>query len=60
MPKRNRAFLFLVMPIAIFLWIFGWALYFLGSRKQTPQPWTKNIQENLEINVLIPEQQYAE
>jgi hypothetical protein len=48
------------MPIAIFLWVFGWALYFLGSRRQMPQPWTKNVQENLEINVLMPEHQYAE
>jgi hypothetical protein len=48
------------MPIAIFLWIFGWALHFLGSRRQMPQPWPKNVQENLKINVLMPEHQYAE
>jgi hypothetical protein len=34
MPKRNRAILSLVLPMAIFPWLIGWNLFMLGSKME--------------------------
>ncbi len=33
MARRNRVVFLLVMPVAAFLWFFGWSLSFVGSKK---------------------------
>jgi flagellar basal body-associated protein FliL len=38
MRVRNRAVILILMPITIFLWLIGWALFWTGSKNQPPTP----------------------
>jgi hypothetical protein len=38
MRKRNKVTLFLMLPIAIFIWFVGWSLYWIGSREKAVKP----------------------
>ena len=44
--RRNRLISFLLMPIAVFLWILGWALCWLGVEKAKKAEHILNISEN--------------
>ena len=58
MPKRNRAALLLVLPIAVFLWFIGWSVYWVGSRVKASKPERMHA-NGLTFTVLMPEQKYA-
>jgi hypothetical protein len=58
MPKRNRAALLLVLPIAVFFWFIGWSLYWMGSRGKALKPGKMPV-NGLTFTVLMPEQKYA-
>jgi len=60
MRKRNRVALFLVMPLAVFFWVFGWSLYWIGSKKKLAKPVKRDSGKELAFTVLIPEQKYAQ
>jgi len=34
MPHRNKAVVFLVMPLAVFIWLIGWVMFYFGSRQE--------------------------
>ena len=55
MPKRNRIFLLLAMPVAVFLWCIGWALYWIGAKKEKLKPAPVKKAENVTLTVLVPE-----
>jgi len=59
MRKRNRVALFLIMPLAVFLWVFGWSLYWIGSNKRLTEPGERDSSKELSFAVLMPEQKYA-
>ena len=59
MRKQNRVILFLVMPSVVFLWVFGWSLYWIGSNKKLTEPEKRNSSKDLAFTVLVPEQKYA-
>jgi len=49
--------LFLAMPLAVFFWIFGWSLYWIGTQRDFAKPTLKRPNSNgLTFGVLIPEQ----
>ena len=60
MQIRNRLILFLALPVVVFLWFFGWSLYWIGSAKYNAKFAERKSQEDLAFEVLTPEQQYAE
>jgi hypothetical protein len=33
--KRNRAFIAILLPAIIFLWIVGWSLYWIGHQRES-------------------------
>jgi hypothetical protein len=57
---RNRVIRLLFLPIAIFLWIIGWAMLWAGSRKeqetQRTQADTAPEDESITIIPIIPEE----
>jgi hypothetical protein len=57
MPKRVITLLFL--PIAVFLWIIGWAMLWAGARKEQEteqtQAETRTEDESITIIPMIPE-----
>jgi len=59
MRKRNRFTLFLVTPLAVFFWFFGWSLYWIGSNKKLSKPRKKESSKELTFTVLMPQQKYA-
>ena len=60
MRIRNRLTLFLVMPIVIFFWFFGWSLYWIGSSKNKAKIAKAKTLKDITFEVLTAEQQYAE
>lgn len=36
--KRNRVMLLLLLPVVLFLWFVGWALYWIGSKQEPRKP----------------------
>lgn len=59
MRKRNRGTLFLMLPLVVFFWFFGWSLYWIGSKKEVVKPRQKSDHKELTFTVLVPEQKYA-
>jgi hypothetical protein len=57
MRKRNRASLFLVWPIVLFIWIIGWSLYWIGSKKDSAKPRETREHKELIFTMLTPEQE---
>ena len=51
--------MFLVMPLAVFFWVFGWSLFWIGSNKKLAKPVKRNSSKELIFTVLMPEQKYA-
>jgi len=51
--------LFLVTPLAVFFWFFGWSLYWIGSNKKLANPRKKDNGRELTFTVLMPQQKYA-
>jgi hypothetical protein len=47
------------MPLVVFLWIFGWSLYWIGSKKKRVKPRKRDNSKDLTFTVLMPEQKYA-
>jgi hypothetical protein len=56
MPKKKRIFVFLAMPFAVFLWFIGWALYWVGARKEKLKPEPVKKKESVTLTVLLPEE----
>jgi hypothetical protein len=50
------------MPAAVFLWLIGWSLYWIGSKRRIPSlkvnP-AKKEQEDFSPLLIMLEQQYA-
>jgi hypothetical protein len=57
--KRNRAARALLLPVAAMLWLIGWSLYWIGSRKQLDKSAKSNRHEDVIFTVLMPEQKHA-
>jgi hypothetical protein len=57
---RNRVIRLLILPIAIFLWIIGWAMLWAGARKeqetQQTQAETAPEDEFITIIPMMPEE----
>lgn len=55
MPKRSRIVVFVMLPVAVFLWFVGWSFYWIGGKKEEAKP--KKIAEanDLTFTVLFPE-----
>lgn len=51
--------MFLVTPLAVFFWFFGWSLYWIGSNKKLSKPEKKESSKELTFTVLMPQQKYA-
>ena len=54
-PKRKSIFVLLAMPVAVFLWLIGWALYWIGAKKEKLKPAPVNKTENVTLTVVLPE-----
>jgi hypothetical protein len=59
MRKRNRAALFLILPIIIFIWFLGWSLYWISSRGKVVKPRKIIDRKDLTFTVLVPEKKLA-
>jgi hypothetical protein len=59
MRKRNRIAWFLIMPLAVFFWFFGWSLYWTGAKKLQIKRKPTHTQAELTFTVIMPEQKYA-
>jgi hypothetical protein len=57
---RNRIIRSLLIPIAILLWIIGWTMVWIGSRKeqgtQPAQTRTTQKEDSITIMPMIPEE----
>ena len=60
MRRRNRFITFLALPLAVFLWVIGWSLSWIGSRERKVEPRKKPTRKELSFVVLTPEQKFAE
>jgi flagellar basal body-associated protein FliL len=60
--KRNRAIMVLLLPVMAILWLIGWGLYWVGSKKQPAKPAKSNRQEDEDVTftMLMPEQKHAQ
>jgi ATP-dependent Zn protease len=61
-PRRqNRALTVLLMPVLVFLWLIGWSFHWIGRRNQKgkSQKKTQEKQDDLTLNLIVSEQQYA-
>ncbi len=58
MRKRNKLALLLILPVAVFIWLVGWSLYWSGSRGKATET-NKATNTGLTFTVLMPEQKYA-
>jgi flagellar basal body-associated protein FliL len=55
---RRRAFILMLLPLIIILWVIGWSLFFIGSKtepKTTTQTATAK-DDGIEIAVIRPEE----
>ncbi len=60
MHRRNRFTMFLVMPLVVLIWVFGWSLFWLGSNKKQIIH-VKSVESRpLAFSVVVPEQTYAQ
>ena len=59
MRRRHKLTTLLTMPLAVFLWVVGWSLFWIGSRKKRVEPRRKPARDELRFAVLVPEQEYA-
>lgn len=60
MRIRNIFTLFLILPLGVSFWFFGWALYWIGSKKLWVKPAKNNSLNGVTFRVLIPEKQNTE
>jgi hypothetical protein len=60
MERLNRLAIFLMFPSVVFLWLIGWSLYWIGSRKKPikPRKTHSGAKEPILI-VFMPEEKYA-
>jgi hypothetical protein len=49
----------LLLPVMAILWIIGWSLYWIGSRKQPAKTRKEDSSEQLAFMVQMPEQKQA-
>ena len=54
---RNRALIFLLLPIAIVLWIVGWVLYSRDSQDRVGTEKTPSTDDGIQISVRVPEEE---
>jgi len=47
------------MPLVLFFWFFGWALYWIGSKSKMPESIVRKVDEDLKFALLLPEKEYA-
>jgi hypothetical protein len=47
-----------MLPLVVFMWFFGWSLYWIGSRKDS-KPREMAEQNELTFTVQMPEEKYA-
>jgi hypothetical protein len=57
--KRDKAIMVLLSPVVAMLWLIGWSLYWMGSRKQLDRSAESNRPEDVTFTVLMSEQKYA-
>ena len=62
MPRRNRALTIMVIPSAIFLWLVGWCLYWIGSSKKESCRRKAEPLDQTELTFIVqmPDQQQME
>ncbi|MGD0977611.1 MAG: hypothetical protein ABR962_00550 [Candidatus Bathyarchaeia archaeon] len=57
---RNRFITLLFLPIAVFLWMIGWAMFWIGTRReqetQQIQQGISSEDESITIIPMIPEE----
>jgi len=51
--------LFIVLPLAIFSWIIGWSLYWVGDKKHKVYQKPAHEHADLAFTVIPPERKYA-
>jgi hypothetical protein len=57
--KLKRVVRVLLLPVVAVLWLIGWSLYWIGSRKQLGRSAKSNRHEDVTFTVLMPEQKHA-
>lgn len=55
--KRNPIVAVMVLPIAIFLWMIGWCLFWLGSQRRLPKVQTEDDKEFVSVMPAFLEEQ---
>ena len=55
--KRNPGIAVIVLPIAIFMWIIGWCLYWVGSRHKTHEVQTGGDKDFVSVIAAVPDEQ---
>jgi hypothetical protein len=59
MPKRNKVFLFLVLPVAVLFWSTGWFFYWIGSERKSGKSKKLPTPSDLKFFVLTPEEKHV-
>ncbi len=58
--KFRRARTILLLPGVVILWFMGHCFHWIDNRNQTKKRKNKNKRENMQFDVLLPEEKYAE
>jgi lysylphosphatidylglycerol synthetase-like protein (DUF2156 family) len=56
--RKRKAIVFLMAPLLVFIWLVGWSLCWLGSKKAAQLKKTLDLNE-LPLIVLMPEKKYS-
>ena len=54
--KRNKPLIFLTLPTAVFMWVVGWSLYWIGSKREMGKPRSTLEHEEITFNVPMLEE----
>jgi hypothetical protein len=55
--KRNRVVAVIMLPIAIFLWVIGWCLFWAGSQRNSHRIRATDNEDFVSITTALPEKQ---
>ena len=59
MSRRNKGFLFLVLPFAVLSFSAGWFLCWIGSQRKSAKPKKFSTPSELEFFVLAPKEKHV-
>jgi len=58
MPRLNKVFLYLVLPVLVLFWAIGWLIYWIGSQRNFGKPKKLSTPSDLKIFALTSEEEH--